>query len=244
MCPNKVGEITEDKFLGGRIVVCQPVRGFRAGLDAVMLAAAVPARAGDNLLELGAGGGTASLCVATRVPDCSIIGLEIDAELVALANDNARANGAKSVRFIAGDVFDPPPKLRREFDHVFCNPPFHGPGEVPPDASRARALHDAGALTAWIEAGLKRVASNGTFTVIIRADRVGDALRVMPDSGVTFFPLWPKQGEPAKRAILRVRKGSREPLSLLPGLVLHEGNGGYTSAADDVLRNTHPLDLG
>lgn len=210
-----------------------------------MLAAAVSARAGEVLLELGAGVGTASLCAAARVPDCSILGLEIDADLVVLARGNAATNGAKHVRFVQGDVFDPPEEARKDFGHVFCNPPFHGPdGEASPDAARARALHDAGALGAWLEAGMKRTASNGTFTAILRADRLGEVLRVLPDAGVTIFPLWPKKGEPARRAIVRVRKGSHEALNLLPGLVLHESNGHYTSAADEILRNAMSLELG
>jgi tRNA1(Val) A37 N6-methylase TrmN6 len=235
---------TEDRFLDGRIAIRQPENGFRSGLDAVMLAAAVPARGGDAVLELGSGAGVASLCLAARVEGCEIAGVEIDSALADLATANAFANDLP-VRFVRGDVFDLPAELRRDFTHVFCNPPFHGgAGETSPDEARARALHDGGRLGDWLAQGLKRTVSNGSFTTILRADRVAEALAALPQTGVALFPLWPKQGVAAKRAILRVAKDSRAPLEILPGLVLHESNGRYTEAAEDVLRDGKALDLG
>ncbi len=237
--------VTEDRFLGERIVVRQPEHGFRAGLDAVMLAAAVPALAGEEVLELGAGAGTASLCLARRVADVRVKGIEIDSELVALANANAASNemGAR-VSFVAADAFALPAQYRRPFDHVFCNPPFHGEeGEAPPDEARARALMDGGKLSAWMSAGLKRTVSGGSFTAILRADRLGEALAALPERGVTVFPLWPRVGEAAKRVILQARQGARAPLAIRPGLVLHEADGRYTAEADAILRQGASLAL-
>ncbi len=201
-----MSETTLDTFLDGRVSVRQTRTGFRAGLDAVMLAAAVPAVAGDAVLELGAGAGTASLCVAARVPDCAVTGIELDPALASLANDNAQANGmASRVTFVACDVFDLPRELKREFAHVLCNPPFHDGGEVSPDIARDRALRDRGELGAWMETGLKRTISGGTFTAIVRADRMSEALARLPDRGVSILPLWPRTGEPAKRIILQTQ---------------------------------------
>ena len=230
---------TEDRFLGGRVLVRQPSDGFRAGLDAVMLAASVPARPGETALELGAGAGTASLCLACRIENLTITGLEIDERLAGLANANAAANGMEGrVAFVAGDALDPSAALRRPFDHVFCNPPFHGEeGEVSPDAARARALQDGGKLAGWLTAGLKRTVSGGTFTAILRADRLGEALAVLPQRGVAVFPLWPRADAQAKRVIVQVRKDARAPLQILPGLVLHESDGRYTEETDAVLRD-------
>jgi tRNA1(Val) A37 N6-methylase TrmN6 len=231
-----VSETTEDRFLGGRVLVRQPQDGFRGGLGAVMLAAAVPARSGEAALELGAGAGTASLCLAQRIEDITVAGLEIDERLADMANSNAAANGmAGRVSFVAGDALDPPVALRRPFDHVFCNPPFHE-GEVSPDPARARALQDGGRLADWLATGLKRAASGGTFTVILRADRMAEALAAMPERVVVVFPLWPRAGARAKRVIVQVRNGSRVPLAILPGLVLHAADGRYTPEADAVLR--------
>lgn len=224
-----------ETFLDGKVRVTQPDTGFRAGLDAVMLAAAVPARPGETALELGAGAGTASLCLEARVPGVVVTGAEIDPWLAAMANDNAAANGM-AARFFAVDAFDLPPELKSDFDQVMCNPPFHGEGVASPDPDRAAALMDGGQLTDWLKLGLQRTVSNGFFTSILRADRLAEAMAVLPDRGVTVFPLWPRAGVPAKRVILQVRKGSRAPLLLSPGLVLHRDDGGWTDEADAVLR--------
>jgi tRNA1(Val) A37 N6-methylase TrmN6 len=228
--------VSDDRFLGGRVIARQSETGFRAGLDAVMLAAAVPGS--GEILELGAGAGTASLCLAARLAELRVTGLEIDPELVVLAGQNAEANGmAGRVVFAAADIFDLPAAYRRQFDHVMCNPPFHGEeGQAAPDPGRARALQDGGTLAGWLEVGLKRTASGGTFTTILRSDRLSEALAALPDRGVTVFPLWPRAGVAAKRVLLQVRQGSRAPLVLAAGLVLHAADGSWTPEADAVLR--------
>ena len=232
-----------ETFLGGRVIVRQPETGFRSGLDAVMLAAAVPARAGQSALELGAGAGTASLCLAART-GIAITGLELDSGLVSLANENAAANSmGETVRFVEGDVLSPPDALKTSYDLVFANPPFHGSGSAPPDPARARALMDKNGLMAWLAAGLKRTISGGIFTAIIRADRAGEALAALPETGVTLFPLWPRAELPAKRVILQVVKGSGAAFVLHPGLILHQKDGAYTSQAQAILRGGSALAL-
>ena len=231
----------DDRFLGGRVAVRQSAGGFRSGLDAVMLAAAVPARAGDHVLELGAGAGAASLCVAARVAGCGVTAVEIDAALAGLIRENAQVNGA-AVEAVCADVFALPPELKREFAHVFCNPPFHE-GQASPDEARDRALRDAGRLGDWLELGLKRTVSGGTFTTIIRADRMGEALALLPGRGLSVLPLWPRADVAAKRVIIQSVKGARSALTMLPGLVLHEDDGRYTAQADAVLRGGASLAL-
>jgi tRNA1Val (adenine37-N6)-methyltransferase len=237
-------DVTGDRFLGGRVIARQPVNGFRSGLDAVMLAAAVPAREGGEILELGSGAGVASLCVAKRTC-CSVFGLEIDPALAALAAENAAENEMDArVKFVTSDVHDVPPELRRAFDHVMCNPPFHDDeGRTSPDASRALALQDRGSLGDWLSGGMRRVVSGGTFTIILRADRLGEALIALGSYGVSVFPLWPRRDEQAKRLIVQVIKSSRAPLAMLPGLVLHENDGRYTSAANAILRDGKALTI-
>ena len=225
-------------FLDGRIIAAQPEEGFQSGSDAVFLAAAVPAKAGERILELGAGSGIASLCLMARVAGLNLTGVEIDPEAAAYAQDNAYANGAMTAdaRFIVADIFDLPQELKRDFDQVFCNPPFHGEGQVSPDAARSLALSDGGKFSDWLKLGLQRTVSGGFFTAILRADRLAEALSALPVEGVSVMPLWPRLGEPAKRAILQVRKGSRAPFALLPGLVLHRDDGSWTPEAEAVLR--------
>jgi tRNA1(Val) A37 N6-methylase TrmN6 len=234
-----VSEITEDGFLNCRLNLRQPKRGFRAGLDAVMLAAAVPAKAGETALELGAGVGTASLCLALRT-GCDVTGLEIDPQLTELANQNATLNGmADRVRFVTADALTT--SMDRRFDHVFCNPPFHDDtGQRSPDAQRARALRDAGTLKDWVRSGIKHVASKGSFTIILRADRSGEVLAALPSRGVTIFPLLARPDAPPKRIIVHwSERGGGLPQPV--GLVLHQDDGRYTPEADAILRGASAL---
>ena len=243
--PPQPREITEDRFLNGHLTVRQFKDGFRAGLDAVMLAAAVPARGADEVLELGSGAGTASLCLATRVDGLRVVGAEIDGDLASLANANATANGLGGrAMFVTADVLDLPPDMKRDYAHVMCNPPFHAQsGERSPDAERARATHDEGDLANWLAVGTRRTAPGGTFTAILRADRLGEALAALPATGVSVYPLYPHTGEAAKRVIVQVTKASRAPLAMLHGLVLHEADGRYTNDADAILRGEKGLTL-
>lgn len=231
-----------ETFLDGRVRVAQPDSGFRSGLDAVMLAAAVPAASGQTALELGAGSGTASLCLVARVGELRVTGVERDEKLAALAEANATANGA-NCSFFAADIFALPKDLKQDFDQVFANPPFHGVGQSSPDAARAAALMDDGALKDWLKLGLQRTVSGGFFTAILRADRLNEALAALPERGVCAFPLWPRQGEMPKRMIVQARKGSSAPFALLPGLVLHREDGSWTPEADAVLRRGNALAL-
>jgi tRNA1(Val) A37 N6-methylase TrmN6 len=232
-----------ETFLGSRVTVEQPPTGFRSGLDAVMLAAAVPARAGQTALELGAGSGTASLCLAARIPGLTVTGVEIAPGLAETANRNAVVNGMENrVRFTAADIFALPAPLKRDFDHVLANPPFHE-GQASPDAARATALADAGQLKDWLRIGLQRTVSGGFFTLVLRADRLEEALAALPQGGVSLFPLWPRTGDMAKRIIIQVHKGSGAPIRLLPGLILHTESGAYTAQADAILRGGEALAL-
>jgi len=166
----------------------------------------------------------------------------LDGELMALAQQNAAANGAQA-RFVAADIFSLPSELKRDFDQVFCNPPFHGEGQASPDPARAAALMDEGRLGDWLSLGLQRTVSGGFFTAILRADRLNEALAALPLRGVCAFPLWPRPGEAPKRVIVQARKGSAAPFALLPGLVLHQADGSSTAESQDVLRRGGALAL-
>jgi len=133
--------------------------------------------------------------------------------------------------------------MKRDYSHVMCNPPFHAGGEVSPDEMRAAALHDGGELAAWLTVGVKRTAPGGTFTAILRSDRIGEALAALPPTGLSVYPLHPHAGEAAKRVIVQVRKASRAPFQMLHGLVLHEAGGEYTAEANAVLRGEKGLTL-
>jgi tRNA1(Val) A37 N6-methylase TrmN6 len=236
------GELaTLDRFLGGRLLAAQPRNGFRAGHDTVLLAAAVPAHASAQVLELGAGAGIASLCLAARVPGVRVLGIDIDAGLVVLANENAARNGLDGrVCFEPGDAAQF--SGGRQFDHVFFNPPFHpASGQQSPNLSRARAMRGEHALSQWMRVALGLTRPGGTVTAITRADRAAELLRVK--DGAVLFPLFPHEGDAPKRAIVQIVKDGTAPFREAAGMVLHERDGRNTNAAEAVLRQGEELRL-
>jgi tRNA1(Val) A37 N6-methylase TrmN6 len=240
---------TEDRLLGGRVRLRQPVAGYRVAIDPVFLAAAVPAYPGQIVLDAGCGSGAAMLCLAARVPSCRVVGVELQRDLVRLAGDNIILNGMESrLSVMLGDLLAPPPRLAfGSFDHVMANPPFNERGrEKPPPAGRAAATVEGEAdLAAWVRFVLGMARPKGTVTFIHRADRI-DALlgQIAGRAGeVVVFPLWAGAGKAASRVLVRAKKQVAAPARLAAGLVLHEPDGRYTAPAEAVLRDGAGLDL-
>lgn len=240
--------LTEDALLDGRVRLRQPREGLRAGHDAVLLAAAIPARPGERVLELGCGSGAAFLCLAVRVPGVEIVAVEREPALAALARENAALNGlAGRVTVIEGDVADA--ALRRALPrcaHGFANPPFWDAGTVPPAALRGAATHAGGtALDAWAGCLGAAVGHRGSATLILPAARFADGLAALAGAGFgspALQPLWPRAGVAAKRVLVAARRGGRGPGRVLPGLVLHDGTGPSAPAAA-ILRDGAALEL-
>lgn len=232
--------LTEDRLLDGRVLLRQPRRGLRAGLDAVLLAAGVPALHGQRVLEAGCGSGAGFLCLAARVPGLAILALERDPALAALARHNAAANGlASRVEVIEGDVRDMALAQRLPpCDHAFANPPFWPGGTPPPEAIRRVATHEEASLADWTRFLAAPLARRGSLSLILpaaRLDAAMAALAVAGCGGTRLLPFWPRAGLPAKRMLLQARRGGRGPARIEPGMVLHAATG-FTAAAEAILR--------
>ena len=247
------GATTTDDFLGGRISIVQPSRGHRSGSDAIWLQAAVPAHAGDHILDVGAGVGVAGLALLARVPECKVTALERDPTLCELAERNAAFNGiSPHFTVICGDITARSPSLlakgilREGYDHVMANPPFHSEGTVR-TAAEKRAAHEMkpGELEGWLRFMTTAAAPKAPLTLIHRPEALREILTLMQErfGEITIFPLFPKEGAAASRIIVQGRKGTRGAPKLRRGLVLHRSDGSYTDAAEAVLRHGEKLDL-
>jgi tRNA1(Val) A37 N6-methylase TrmN6 len=233
--PTPLDDLTEDALLGGRVRLAQPRDGFRAAIDPVLLAAFVPARPGQRVLELGCGTGAAFLCLAARVPGLTVEAVERDPALATLARANAGRNGVAAL--IHAEDLRAMPALE-PVAHAFANPPYWPAGTASPHAARRQAAHEDAPLADWVRAMAGAVRPGGTVSLVLPAARWDEAAAVLRAAGIgalRLLPLWPRLGAAARRILVGGRRGGRSPAELLPGLVLHEGTG-FSAAAEAVLR--------
>jgi tRNA1(Val) A37 N6-methylase TrmN6 len=247
---------SDDAFLDGRLRILQPATGYRAGIDGVLLAATVEARSGARILDVGAGVGVVGLCVACRLPGVDVTLLERDAGLAGFARRNAARNGfGNRISVVQADVLRPLGTnvelagRAESFDHVLANPPFHveGRGTAAGDPVKAGAnAMPAGALERWVRFMAAMARAGGVITVIHRADALAEVLGALAGrfGGPIVLPVHPREAEPAVRVLVRARKGSRAPLELRPGLVLHGAGNGFRPRVAAVLRDGAGLPLG
>lgn len=258
-------ETTLDAFLGGAVLAEQPVRGYRAGLDAVLLAAAagVDPGASARVLDAGAGVGVAGLCLAQRCPRARVVLVEREPQLAALAQSNIARNGLQQrVHVVTLDVEAGGAALHRPsvaglaelvppaaFTHVIANPPYNPRGAASPGPKPLKAAaHQMpqGGLSAWVRFLATAAARDGMTTMIHRADALAPLLAEFDGrfGALRVLPIHPRAGQPASRIIVQGIKGSRAPLTLLAGLVLHDDGHAFRAEVDAVLRSGAALHLG
>lgn len=247
-------DLTQDAFLGGQLLLSQPRTGYRAGVDPVFLASAVPATAGQSVLELGCGVGAASLCLGRRVSGLELHGIERQADHADLARKNAESNGI-SLTVHQGDLARMPEALRaHNFDHVIMNPPYfdRARGSMSPDSAREQAMGEETPLAVWMDQATRRLKPKGLLTMINAAERLPDILSALDDrlGSVVVQPLSPRTGRAAKLLLMQARKGGRAAFRLAAPIVLHEGDRHttdrkhYTPAIQAILRDGAALNWG
>ena len=241
-------ESRPDFLLNGRVRLLQPAGGYRAAIDPVFLAAITAATGGERVLDVGTGTGAAALCLAVRVPGVAVTGLEQRADACAFARRNAVLSGvADRVEVVQGDLLAPPGTLPAGgFDRVMMNPPYlkAGAASRPPDDWKAAAnMEGAARLPDWVRFADAMLKPRGTLTMVHRADRIDDILQALRGrfGSLVLVPLWPKPGVEAKRLLLVARKGGKAPARLTGGLTVHNAEGGYSPAAERVLRDAEAL---
>src|SRR3954470_6003590 len=246
-------ELSEDAFLGGRLRLRQPKSGHRAGHDAMLLAAATAARAGDRVVDFGAGVGPAGLALARRVSGIDLVLVEIDADLADLARRNAASNGLAADVIVldveaSADAFAAAGLAPDSVDVVLMNPPFNDSGRHRASPDRARGIaHVATATTLsnWIHAARRILKSKGVLTLIWRADGIAEVLAAL-DHGFGSLEILPVHGDvkrPANRILIRASKGGRAPTQLHPALMLNDESGVPNKWVQEILAGKGSLPL-
>ncbi|HUH24470.1 MAG TPA: methyltransferase [Brevundimonas sp.] len=234
--------VVENALLNGRVRLLQPAIGYRAGLDAALLAAAVQATARQRVIEAGCGAGAVLMQLAARRPGLALTGLEREPAMADLARRNAALNIVSDAQIITGDVAAGFKALAlAPFDWAVSNPPFFddaGALRAPAPGKRAAWMADDG-LAAWTRFLLKAVREGGRIVVIHRADRLADLLALLGDKAGSFAirPVHAHADEPAKRVLVQAVKTGKAPLRLLPPLILHDRGGAkHTLETEAILR--------
>lgn len=242
-------ETTIDALLNRRVQVEQPKKGFRVSVDTIILAAAVGARTNEKAVDLGCGVGGAMLALAVRVVGLTVNGLEIQPEIADLARANIKRNRFEDrMEVLTGDVTHLPGPLLFCYDHVMMNPPYNDPDKSDPSPDESKRIATTATmdeLEMWIISAARCLKMTGILTMIYRADRLDEILGYMrPHFGeVEIIPLLPKEGEDAKRLLLRSRKGEGARHIGCRSIVLHRSSGGYTDEMDSILKHNRPIEF-
>ena len=233
---------SKDFLLGEKVKIYQPTDGYRASSDAVFLSSLIGyVKEGDCILDVGSGTGAVSLCLAYRFPHTSIVGIEIQADLVNLANKSVKANGFENLSYIEADISAKNVPLKADsFTHVVTNPPFFENEHPSPNKSKSIAHHLKGfSLEQWLHFCLKMLKSNGWLYLIEAPQNLSDVLGALKGKAgnIRLVALFSKSGQNAKRILICAQKSSKAPLEILPTFRVHAQNGAFTTSAQSILRN-------
>ena len=248
-----LGEIGEDRLLDGRLILCQPRKGHRAGSDAILLAAALPALGEGPLLDMGAGVGTVGLAAALLQPTLRVVLVERDPDLAELARHNIAANGlAARAGVVAADIASGAAALAglglkpAGFACVAMNPPFYEPGttRASPVANRRAAHVEDHGLAIWLKTARRLLRPGGRIAVIHRAEALAELLAGLATGfgGVAVRPVHGRPERPAIRILVTATLNSKRPAALLPALVLNTPDGALTPRAEALHRGSAVLD--
>ena len=238
-------EITKDSFLGGGIEIWQPKKGYRAGIDPILLAASVNVSAGQKVLDLGCGVGTASFAIGYRVKNVELYGIEIQKVFADLADLNSKENGIEfqvectNISKLSSNI------TSKNFDHVIANPPyFDRKSSVRGiNLTKEKSFGDTRPISEWLKVAAKRAKPKGFVHFIVRSDRLMEIFTNMPNSlgSLVITPIISRKNQNAKLTILHAKKNGRAGFIISSPIILHplksDSRKKYVPKVDKVLRN-------
>ena len=240
-----MNEFTKDSFLGGGIRIWQPKKGYRAGIDPILLAASVNVSAGQKVLDLGCGVGTASFAIGYRVKNVELYGIEIQKVFADLADLNSKENGIE-FQVECTDISNLSSNITsKNFDHVIANPPyFDRKSSVRGiNVSKEKSFGDTRPISEWLKVAAKRAKPKGFVHFILRSDRLIEIFTNMPNSlgSLVITPVISRKNENAKLTILHAKKNGRAGFIISSPIVLHplksDSREKYVPEVDKVLKN-------
>ena len=240
-----MNDFTKDSFLGGRIKIWQPKKGYRAGIDPILLAASVNASEGQKVLDLGCGVGTASFALGYRVKNIELYGIEIQKAVADVANLNSEENGIElklecsNITKLSSNI------TSKSFDHVIANPPYFDrkTSVRSINLAKEKSFGDTCPISDWLKVAAKRAKPKGFVHFIVRSDRLPEMFRNMPNSlgSLVITPILSRKNENAKLTILHARKNGRAGFIISSPIILHPLKSAsqekYVPEVDRVLRN-------
>jgi len=241
-------EVTKNNILNGFINLYQPKKGFRVGIDSILLASSISSC--DNCLEFGTGTGIISLSLAKRFPLSHIMAIEKNKELIKIGKKNIILNNLKdlNIKMIYGDLRKDSflADLNNTFDRVVMNPPYFNKEKFLLSLNKTKmdSKYEDN-IYLWFSEAYKKLKPKGYLNFIYRSECLDMIMQYLnKDWGdIRIFPLWPKKGLPSKLIIVQAKKKSKSEVKLLSGLVLHNDDGTYTEACNSILMNTSNIDL-
>lgn len=245
---------TEDEFLGGKLILKQPKKGYRITSDSVYLAASIEMKKGQSILDVGSGTGAVLSCLAARLgkeaDNILMHGIEIQTELLLLSKENAQTNfSGEAMTYFLGDIFsDVEGCVPNSYHHVVSNPPYYEKGSVTTSPYKTKAVAHGDKmveLKVWVKRCMRMVKPKGFLTLVHRADHMDEIITALNKGfgNIIIFPFYSKQGKEANRVIIRAQKDGKGLLTLKSGLIVHKSDGNYTDDAENILRHAQYLNI-
>tara|TARA_B100000686_G_scaffold93040_1_gene99429 strand:+ start:1701 stop:2435 length:735 start_codon:yes stop_codon:yes gene_type:complete len=241
-------DVTKNKILNGNITLYQPKKGFRIGIDSILLSSSVNNY--KNCLDLGSGVGVIMLSLAKRFPKSRILGVDKNRELIKISKENVILNNLEglNIKFFCTDIKKGKflPELNNSFDRVVMNPPYFYQNKVVSsiDKYKSQAKYEKN-IFSWFNSAYSKLKPKGHINFIFRSEFLNIALECLSNKwgDIRIFPLWPKTGKVSKLTIIQARKNSKSGVQLMSGLVLHNNDGTYTEACKKILNNKSYIDI-